>query len=192
MNQRPPEVAPSSAPAFVGAGGSLRGPVQSSTRTVGELAGIFADEAAREAMDPGTVIYRVESFLPVEAGTDGGLFFGTSFLEPGTVGDEYFMTRGHAHIRREAAEFYWGLEGRGLLMLMDADRAGWAEVVEPGSVHYVPGHVAHRLVNTGSSVLAVGACWPADAGHDYDAVGPDGFALRVREVDGTPTLVPAP
>ncbi|MBT5139610.1 MAG: glucose-6-phosphate isomerase [Acidimicrobiaceae bacterium] len=176
------------APVRLNPGGSLTGAVATSTRTLADLDGIFADEVAREAMPHGTVVYRVESFTPVDPGTSGGLFFGTSFLEAGRVGDEFFMTRGHVHERAEAAEFYWGIEGEGILLMMDEDREIRAETVVPGSVHYVPGRAAHRLVNTGSERLAVGACWPADAGHDYGTVSDKGFAARVRLIDGEPQL----
>ena len=29
----------------------------------------------------------------------------------------------------------------------------------PGSVHYIPGNTAHRLINTGEEILSVSTCW---------------------------------
>jgi hypothetical protein len=43
-----------------------------------------------------------------------------------------------------------------------------------------------RLVNIGDSQLAVGACWPSDAGHDYASIDRAGFSVRVlRGGDGS-------
>ena len=155
-----------------------------SRKTLGELAGIFADETARAAMDPDTPVYDVVCRQTVPEGTPGGLFFGTSIVHPGKVGEEYFMTKGHFHLRREAAEYYWGISGRGLLLFADDAGDCRAECVEPGSLHYIPGHTAHRLVNTGEEDLVVGACWGADAGHDYGALTREGFPVLALEQDG--------
>lgn len=163
--------------------------VTTSTRTLGDLAGVFGDEAARAALDQSAPVYRVEMHAEVADGTAGGLFYGTSFVESGRVGDEYYMTKGHFHTFREAGEYYWCIAGEGALILMDEQRATWTEAMTPGSLHYIPGHTAHRLANTGDSLLVVGACWPANAGHDYDAIAREGFSARLMRVDGTRRLV---
>jgi glucose-6-phosphate isomerase len=56
-------------------------------------------------------------------------------------------------------------------------------------VHYVPAHAAHRVANTGETVLSFLACWPADAGHDYETILARGFSARMLDVNGIPTLV---
>ena len=55
-------------------------------------------------------------------------------------------------------------------------------------LHYIPGGVAHRVANTGNSVLSFAACWPSDAGHNYEEIANKGFSARLVEVDGTPKL----
>ena len=164
--------------------------VSDSRRLLGDMAGVFADEAARAAMDGGTVVYEVQSHACVPEGTAGGLLFGTSNVMPGQVAGEYFMTKGHFHQKREAAEYYWCIQGRGALILMDEAGKCWLESMEPGTLHYIPGRVAHRLANTGTEVLRVGACWPSDAGHDYAAIARDGFTARLMAVNGVPVLTP--
>lgn len=177
---------------FDSATGILHGAtVVEDRRTLGELKGVFADESAWSEMDPATLAYGVRCYFPVPDGTEGGLFFGCTFLEPGTVGDEYFMTKGHFHAKRDTGEFYWGIQGEGVLLLMNEDRTLRAERVRPGSLHYVPGRVAHRVVNVGDVTLSFGACWPSDAGHDYETIRQEGFSARVLRGPDGPVVVEA-
>lgn len=164
-------------------------PVQKVVRSIGDLKGLFQDQNAFEKMDPGKLAYEVESYFPVGDGTEGGLFFGITRLQAGTVGDEYLMTKGHLHSVENRAEFYWGIEGEGMLLFMDKKRNTWAEKMYPGSIHYISGSTAHRVANTGSQVLAFGACWPSDAGHNYEIIAKEGFSKRLLKVDGKPQLV---
>ena len=169
--------------------GALSGDgVVASQKKLGQVSHLFRDTDALSVMDPETVVYSVESHEAVAAGTAGGLFFGTSTVKPGRVGDEYFMTKGHFHARRETAEYYWGISGSGILLLMDEDGSCRAEEVAAGTLHYIPGGVAHRLINTGGSDLVVGACWPSDAGHDYGSIETRGFPVRVVCRGGTPVI----
>jgi len=169
---------------------SLKGdPVISQLRVLKDIASIFLEQEAVKLIPPETIVYHVQSWLPVDEGTPGGLSFGTSTILPGKVGNEYFMTKGHFHAKSDRAEFYWGVQGKGMLMLMDRDRNTWAEKVYPGSLHYIGGEIAHRLANTGSENLIVGACWPSDAGHDYEQIATNGFSARLVEVDGKPILL---
>ncbi len=66
--------------------GALTGAVTQSQRRLKDLAGVFADEAARAAMDPETEVYRVQMHQAEQEGVKGGLLFGTSFVNPGKVG----------------------------------------------------------------------------------------------------------
>ena len=164
-------------------------PVINQVRKLKDIPGIFGDEKAYSAMDQEQLAYTVQAWLPVADGTPGGLFFGASTIYSGKVGNEYFMTKGHFHSLGDRAEFYWGVQGKGMLILMDRDRNTWAEEVYPGSLHYIGGEIAHRLANTGSENLVVGACWPSDAGHDYQEIASNGFSARLLEMDGKPELV---
>lgn len=173
--------------------GLLQGtPVLSRIVTLADLGLVFRDEPARLRMDAATVVYRVHSFQPVSEDTQGGLFWGTTAIEPGIVGDEYFMTRGHFHAKRESSEYYATLHGEGALILMDEDRQTCSQPMSRGSLHYIPGKVAHRVVNTGSEPLVFCACWPSDAGHDYQSIASAGFSVRMRRRAGVPTLVEEP
>jgi glucose-6-phosphate isomerase, archaeal len=163
--------------------------VRSSTKTLGAMRAAYRNAAAAGACDPETVVYRVEFWQPVEAGVPGGLFIGSTVLEPGRIGDEYFMTSGHVHAVRDRAEMYLTLAGEGGLILMDEGRRTRWEPMRPGSVHYIPGYTAHRVANTGTGPLSFLGCWPSDAGHDYESIERSGFTARLREVNGRPELV---
>lgn len=163
--------------------------VRKVSRCLGDLEGIFADGEAYAKLPKDRPAYDVSSFLPEKEGTPGGLYFGITYLYPGKVGDEYIMTKGHFHAHRDRAEYYWGLEGEGMLILMDENRKVWAEQVVPGSLHYIPGGVAHRMANTGNGVFSFAACWPSDAGHNYEEIAVKGFAARLVEIDGEPQLI---
>lgn len=163
--------------------------VVKSTRVLDDLDGVFQDKEAYGKMNKEQVVYHVSSYLPVLESTPGGLFMGITTLYSGKVGQEYFMTKGHFHSNSDRAEFYWGVEGEGFLILMDERRNVWAERMFPGSLHYIPGKVAHRVANTGYQKLVFSACWPSDAGHDYATIADTGFARRLVDVNGVPTLV---
>jgi glucose-6-phosphate isomerase len=173
--------------------GTLSGPsLIQGTRTLADLAGIFGNRAAVEALEASQVVYRVQSYQPVSIDTEGGLFWGATLVEPGLVGDEYFMTAGHFHTNRNRAEYYSTVLGRGALILMDEARNSRVEWMNPGSTHYIPASTAHRVANIGHCALSFLACWPSDAGHDYETIRERGFSARLRAIDGQPTLVPQP
>lgn len=165
--------------------------VVTSQKTVGDLQYFFHNEAARKKADQQQILYRVQAHLPVEEGTRGGLYFGTTWVQPGTIGDEYFMTKGHFHKLADRAEYYWGLRGNGVLILMDEKRNFRGEYMYPGSLHYIPGHTAHRVANIGDTELAFGACWPSDAGYNYEEISRNGFSCRLIRKDGKAHLVPS-
>lgn len=159
------------------------------TRELKDLGDIFSDKEAYAAMNGNTVVYKVESSFPVEHNTEGGLFYGITYLYPGKVGDEYFMTKGHFHSIRNRAEYYCTLEGKGMLILMDEDGNTRAEKMVPGSIHYIPGSTAHRTANVGDTILSFSAFWPSDAGHDYATISEHGFSKILVEQNGVPILV---
>lgn len=172
------------------ADGTLDAPaIRSSVKKLGQLKEVFADTAALARLDPETVVYRVWWWEPVPPGTEGGLFWGTTEILPGKVGNEFFMTHGHQHAIRNRAEFYATVSGEGMLVLRDASGKTWCEPMSPGSLHYIPGSVAHRTVNSGTVPLRFIASWPSDAGHDYHTIATQGLGARVLEKNGKAVFV---
>ncbi|MDA3906717.1 MAG: glucose-6-phosphate isomerase [Bacteroidales bacterium] len=158
------------------------------TKRLKDLPEIFENKQAFDQMDTEKIVYHVQAIFPVEEGREGGLFYGKTIIEPGKVGNEYFMTKGHFHKNANRAEFYWGILGEGVLLLMNEKRECWAEKIFPGSLHYIGGTIAHRTINTGNTPLSFGACWPSDAGHNYQEIINNGFSARLKELDGNPLL----
>lgn len=157
-------------------------------RRLSHMRGFFADAQAEEALaaeDP--IVYEVFQYDVPE--TLGELFTCTTVLHPGRVGDEFFMTKGHYHSVRDRAEVYYGLAGRGRLLLQTEDGGFESTEMEPGTVAYVPPCWGHRTVNTGDQDFVFLAVYPGDAGHDYGSIETTGFAQRLVDRDGTPTLV---
>ena len=150
-----------------------------------DLAGLYRDAdayAERLAVDDGRPVYWVESSRTEEG--PGGLITGISVLEPGTVGREYAMTRGHLHAVADRSELYVGLAGRGVMVLESLD--GRSEVVDvaPGQAVYVPGWWVHRSINTGDERFATLFCYAADAGQDYGIIERAGGMASLVVVDG--------
>jgi len=100
------------------------------------------------------------------------------------------MTKGHYHAWRPAAEVYIGLRGQGM-MLLEQEHSDQVELLPlgAGNIVYVPGHTAHRTMNTGSEPLVYIGVYPAKAGHDYQSLAKTNFRHKVVERDGKPTLI---
>lgn len=159
-------------------------------RRLSDLRGCFHDSAAYEAAlskgDP--LVYTVSSIEPGVA--DGDMHYGLGMLMPGRIGSEYWMTKGHLHSWRAAAEVYIGLRGTGAMLLED-EGSGETQLVAlvAGGVVYVPGNTAHRTINTGTEPLFYLGVYPAKAGHDYAAIAKSNFRYVAIESAGQPTLV---
>ena len=160
------------------------------TRRLSDLKGLFVDpkayDAALQAKD--SIVYTVASIEFAKG--EGQLHCGLGVVNPGKVGNEYFFTKGHLHSWREAAEFYIGLKGRGLMILED-EHSGESAVVDllPNSTVYVPAHTAHRTVNTGNDPLVYLGVYPSDAGHDYAAIQNKNFRKIVVEKNNAPVVM---
>lgn len=149
-------------------------------RRLSALEDIYADKGAFQEViarsDP--VVYSVSS---LELGHGAGdLHCGLGVIQPGRVGQEFFMTKGHLHQWREAAEVYIGLSGAGL-MLLEHEHTHEASTLPFGAntIVYVPGFTAHRTVNVGTEPLKYIGVYPARAGHDYGAIRARNFAQVV-------------
>lgn len=144
-----------------------------------------ACQTALRQGDP--LLYTVSTVQP--ANGPGDLHFGIGRIMPGQVGSEYYMTKGHFHAWREAAEIYLGLAGEGMMLLEEGSGETQIVPLRPDQAVYVPGNTAHRTVNVGTVPLAFIGIYPARAGHDYAPIEQRNFSKVLIERDGRPVLL---
>jgi glucose-6-phosphate isomerase, archaeal len=169
--------------------GQLDPELEVTERRLSDMPGMYLEDEDVD-VDGDPLIYRVYG-IPVPA-TTGNVLSSTTVIEPGTIGREYFMTKGHFHEVRDRAEIYVGLAGEGRLLM--ATEAG-EHVVEPmrrGTVNYVPGGWAHRSINVGDEPLVFFAAYVGDAGHDYATIEEEGFPVLLLKGDDGPEVVDNP
>jgi glucose-6-phosphate isomerase, archaeal len=162
-------------------------------RGLSDMRGMYADDDAAErivAQEGDRLVYEVYPVdLPEE---EGHVLHSTTIIYPGRVGDEYHMTKGHFHVKRDRAEIYLGLAGQGYLLLQTDAGEVSSVPMQVGTIAYVPPYWAHRTVNTGNEPFIFFAAWPGDSGHDYGTIEKMGFAKIMVERDGQVALVANP
>jgi glucose-6-phosphate isomerase len=166
--------------------GEMPGATRRLVRKASDMRGYYADAAAlerliREQNDP--VHYEVfEVPVPEER---GHLMYCISTLQPGLIGEEFFMTKGHYHSVPNTAEIYLCLRGEGYMVMKTADGKFAAERMTRGRMVYVPPYWAHRSINTGGDLLVSFCVYPAEAGHNYGDIASEGFPKRIYRRNGT-------
>ena len=175
------------------ASGVLSAPGYVIQRKLSDMASMYADEAAARrimAEEGDRLIYEVQGVeLPAE---EGQIPHCTTRITPGRIGAEYHMTKGHYHARREQGEVYFGLSGRGCLVMQTESGETSVQDMVAGSAAYVPPYWAHRTVNVGDEDFVFFSVWEARAGHDYGTIERDGFRMLVVMRDGQPAMVDNP
>jgi glucose-6-phosphate isomerase len=163
-------------------------------KRIGELNGIYADQKGFERWlesSADEIAYRVNELR--FTGQSNDLITGISVLNPGKVGSEFFMTRGHLHQRADRPETYYCLSGHGILLMETLEGKVEAAEMRAGSLVYVPPFWIHRSVNVGSELFATLFSYPADAGQNFEIVRQaGGFNRIVVDNGGGWELVPNP
>lgn len=163
--------------------GLLKGANGHYKKTYDDLAGLYADDEAHDHLlkeRTGQVAYEVTSFTPGQKVSD--LIMGVCRMEPGKVGGEYFMTRGHIHANGDRPEIYYGQAGHGLMQMESPEGEVRIVEVKAQSICYVPPYWIHRSVNVGAGELVMMFAYPADSGQDYGIIERSG-GMRVRIFD---------
>ena len=151
-----------------------------------DLEGIYQDEAAFRAavaVQGDSTVYSVRNMRPSQDA--GDVTFGTTFMEPGRIGDEFYMTRGHIHAVANRPEVYYGEGGSGLMLMESPDGETRILEVVPRVAVYVPPLWVHRSVNVGAEPLVMSFFYPSDSGQDYDIIGDAGGMASLIVADGT-------
>jgi len=162
-------------------------------RYLSKLTNMFLDNEAAEAYlkrKGDVLVYEVyEKKIPER---DGEIQFCSSITHPGKISGEYFMTKGHFHARRDTAEIYYCIRGRGYMLMELESGEHVLQEMYPGRTVYVPAYYAHRSINTGNEPLISLAVYPGDAGHNYGSIETSGFKHLVVERNGKPQVIENP
>jgi len=157
-------------------------------RKLNEMRGMYVDDSTFEMLlsQDNPLIYEVKEVnIPREK---GHIIYSTTTIYPGKVGKEYFMTKGHFHLREDTAEIYFCLEGEGYLLMQTKEGRASAIHMKPGVLGYIPPYWGHRTMNTGDGEFVFLALFPGDAGHNYGIVEKHGFSKIMVEENGKPVL----
>lgn len=150
-------------------------------KRLSDLAGLYEDAQSFETLkveDPDRIVYVVHEVRPQQ--TAGDLIFGTTWMQPGRVGREFFMTRGHIHATGNRPETYYGESGEGVMLLESPEGETRVLEIRPRVMVYVPPMWIHRSVNTGLQPLVMSFCYPSDSGQDYGIIERSGgMAKRI-------------
>ena len=158
-------------------------------RKVSELSVMFYDKSAAEALikqgDP--LVYEIFYYGFKTSLSDMAL--GTTRIQPGKVGDEYYMTKGHFHADENQPEIYFCVKGQGYLLMQTIEGEFLAEKWKVGSISHIPPMWAHRVVNTGNEPLVFVASYHLSAGHNYGPIEEKGFRKLLFERNGKPEFI---
>ena len=167
------------------AAGIMKSPKARTVRNASAMRGHYLDADALERLiaendDP--LHYSVDEWpVPEEY---GHIMFCISTLQPGKIGNEYFMTKGHYHTVLHTGEIYLCLRGRGYMLMKTKEGRFAAERMEKDRMVYIPPFWAHRSVNTGGEPLISYCVYNAEAGHNYGDIEKEGFPERVYKRAG--------
>lgn len=72
-------------------------------------------------------------------------------INPGKIGKEFFLTKGHYH-KQKSSEVYYLLRGQGTLILKKGKNLKKIKL-KKNIFHYIPEGYFHRVLNTGKTPL---------------------------------------
>lgn len=168
--------------------GAMDAPDNHLARVASDMRGYYADEAALERLIAAGDPLHYEVFEKNVPQAQGHVMFCISKLQPGLVGEECFMTKGHYHTIAGTAEVYWCIRGKGYLLMKTSDGRSAIQPMARNRLVYVPPYWAHRSINTGREPLISFCAYPGDAGHNYGDIATEGFPKRVFVRDGVEAI----
>jgi glucose-6-phosphate isomerase len=170
--------------------GMMKNPDRHLVRRASDMIGYYRDvDALQRLIEAGDPLhYEVfEKNVPEEYGQ---VMFCISKLQPGRVGDECFLTKGHYHTIAQTAEIYLCIHGTGYMAMKTAEGDCVLEPMVRNRMVYVPPYWAHRSINTGAEPLISFCAYPGDAGHNYGDIATEGFPKRVFIRSGREVIEP--
>jgi glucose-6-phosphate isomerase len=143
-------------------------------RRVSDLQDYYQDKTAvRELLAAGDP--EIYQFWSVEyAGGGAGLSYGVTTIQPGKVGREFYMTKGHYHAG-PGDEIYLALSGHGTVLLRDQSGQVKTYELKAGKMVYIDEGWGHRTANDGTGALVFVSIWAPGIEHDYERVLREGY-----------------
>lgn len=136
---------------------------KSRKRRFKDVAKWYSDKKAVEKelkKNKNNVIY--ETFTEEDSPMDLTL----TVIHPGTIGKEYYMTKGHIHGANNP-EFYILLEGNGKLLIQSRSEVK-VITLKKGKITLIPKGYAHRLINPGRKKLKVLTIYSENSRPNYN------------------------
>jgi glucose-6-phosphate isomerase len=164
-------------------------------RSLEDMRDVFYDQKAVEITLEKHNPSIVKVWMAPLPDSEGHLMSCMTVIYPGTVGDEYFMTKGHIHTDSvHDPEYYLTLRGQGLLLMQTREGETHVSEMVPGTLNYIPSEWAHRTVNTGNDDFVFLGIFPASAKRDYSfiGVGKKNFQNVVIKINGKPKVIEHP
>lgn len=156
-------------------------------RYANQMENMYADQ---EALEKAVKVGNPKIYEFYDMGikpAEGNLAFGTSILEPGLIGEEFYMTKGHFHTILDTSEVYYCLSGYGMMLMENPEGDVEYQVMKKGEAVFVPGRYAHRSINLSlTERLVTFFVFRADAGHDYGTIETKGFRKIVLRDASSP------
>lgn len=91
--------------------------------------------------------------------------YGLTVINPGKIGEEFYMTKGHKHVK-PVEELYFLIRGKGILLIKEGKKKRKFNL-KKNKIYLIPKNAGHRLINKGKKELEVLTIYSKDAGHDY-------------------------
>jgi len=164
-------------------------------RSLNEMQDVFYDQDAvkRSLAEQNPSIVKVwMAPIPYDR---GHLMSCMTVIYPGTIGDEFYMTKGHFHTDPvNDPEYYLTIRGEGMLLLQTREGDTSVSEMLPGILNYIPPGWAHRTVNTGDEDFVFLGFFPSAAKRDYSFIGlgKENFKKVVVKRLGKPEVIDHP
>lgn len=143
-------------------------------RRLKDFALCFEDQkAVQKLLEENPLVYEVYEKI------EGPVSYSFTIVEPGKIGDEFYMTKGHNHAVSSPEPIHV-VDGEGVLVLQDEKGDAKKINLEKGIIYIIPKDRAHRVVNVGEEKLSFVCIYATNADHDYSIVEKEGFKIIVK------------
>lgn len=143
-------------------------------RRIRDMAPFFSDQiAVQKLLEKNPLLYLVYEKI------EGDVSYSLTVIEPGRIGEEFYMTKGHYHAVPSSEPIHV-VEGEGVLVLQDKKGNAKEVKLKKGIIYVIPKDYAHRVVNIGKKRLSFVCVYATKAGHDYSIVEKEGFKTIIK------------